>query len=301
MTLSKRKVHIEPVMEEERKALELLSTPNKLVSTPNRTPKTPSSLVKRMSRVSISEQKNWSVSKNDGTKLLLKRAILADKTEKDSPKKTPKTTTKSTPIPETPKSSKKLSKNNLEELISMELQENSDDELPTLIIRQHVPTTPKRKQSISKTSDETPKKVLQFDDEDRQMYATTTTRSGRVTKNPLSYMDEDCSPVKRTPRNTPGRARNPINYREEEISPVKRTPRKSTVKVITSDDEDDFKPIPKTPRTPRTPRVSKATPAKTPKRSVTRKIMTSELTPTLRARAHSIDNLDGNKHFIIKF
>ncbi|XP_026744810.1 origin recognition complex subunit 1-like [Trichoplusia ni] len=256
LPVNRRKVHIEPILDEERQARALLSTPNK---TPSKsTPKTPSSLVKRMSRVSISE-KNWSVSKNDGTKLLLKRAILADKNEKDSPKKvTPKVTP--TKVTETPKSSKKLSKNNLEEILSMELKENSDDELPTLIIRQHVATTPKRKQSISKIlNEETPKKVLVFEDDEKQ---TPTTRSGR--------------------------AKAPINYQEPEVSPVKRSARKAARKITESD--DDFKPIPKTPRTPRTPKVK--TPAATPKRSVTRRIMTSQLTPTLRNRAHSIDNID---------
>ncbi|XP_075981125.1 origin recognition complex subunit 1 [Anticarsia gemmatalis] len=257
MALTKRKVQIEPVLEQERKALALLSTPHKTPSkTP--TPKTPSSLVKRMSRVSITE-KNWSVTKNDGTKLLLKRAILADKNEKDSPKKaTPKTTPKK--VMETPKSSKKIPRSNLEEVLSMELKENSDDELPTLIIRQHVPATPKRKQSISKTNEETPKKVLVFEDDEM----VPVTRSGRK-KVPVSYMEQD-------------------------LSPVKRTPRKAVRKVTESDDE--FKPVatPKTPKTPKTPRSR--TPAQTPKRSVSRRIMTSQLTPTLKNRAHSIDNID---------
>ncbi|XP_063830342.1 origin recognition complex subunit 1 isoform X1 [Ostrinia nubilalis] len=307
MAMGKRKVYIEPVMEEERKAIELLCTPMKAVSTPNRTPKTPSSLVKRMSRVSIQEQKNWSVSKNDGTKLLLKRAILADKTEKDSPKKTPKPTPVHTPT-DTPRSSKKLTNYNIEEALSMELRENSDDELPTLIIRQHVPITPKRKPSISKNTDETPKKVLVFEEDEKEKYAT---RSGRVIKNPISYieeelspvkrtpraksainhMEEDTTPVKRTPRAASARAKSQIHYMEEDSSPVKQTPRKSVRKLVDQDD-DDFKPIPKTPRTPRTPRASKATPAKTPKRSVTRRIMTSELTPSLHPRAHSIETLD---------
>ncbi|XP_053614639.1 origin recognition complex subunit 1 [Plodia interpunctella] len=258
IALSKRKVQFEPVMEQERDALRLLSTPSKHTLTP----KTPTSLVKRMSRVSISEQKNWSISKSDGTKLLLKRAILADKNEKDSPKKaTPKKVT------ETPKSSRKLTKNNIEDILSMELKENSDEELPTLIIRQHVPTTPKRKQSISKTTDETPKKVLVFEDDEKDVRTPTTTRSGRITKIPVNYIEED-------------------------ISPVKRTPQKSIRKMNIDDHEDDFKPMPKpprTPRTPRTPKVSKATPVKTPRRL---KITTSLLTPTLHTRAHSVDNTD---------
>lgn len=259
IAISRRKVHIEPVLDEERNALALLSTPIKPPSKAG-TPKTPSSLVKRMSRVSISE-KSWSVSKNDGTKLLLKRAILADKNEKDSPKKvTPKTTPKR--LAETPKSSKKLNRNNIAEVLSMELKENSDDELPTLIIRQHVPTTPKRKQSISKiTNEETPKKVLVFHDEK----STPTTRSGRV---------------KAT-----------INYQEPE-SPVKRTTRKAVRKM--SEEDDDFEPVSRTPKTPKTPRTPRTkTPSQTPKRSVTKRILTSQLTPTLRVRAHSIDNIDG--------
>ncbi|KAJ8717714.1 hypothetical protein PYW07_005644 [Mythimna separata] len=257
MAMSRRKVQIEPVLEQERLAMALLSTPTK---TPSKTttPKTPSSLVKRMSRVSISE-KNWSVSKNDGTKLLLKRAILADKNDKDSPKKvTPKSTPKK--VSDTPKSSKKLTKNNIEDVLSMELKENSDDELPTLIIRQHVPTTPKRKQSISKIiNEETPKKVLVFEDEER---STPTTRRGRVKAS--------------------------INYQEPEVSPVKRTPRRAVHKMSESD--DDFKPEPKTPKTPKTPKIR--TPAQTPKRSVTKRILTSQLTPTLHNRAHSIDNIN---------
>ncbi|XP_059059042.1 origin recognition complex subunit 1 [Achroia grisella] len=261
MAISKKKVQLEPVMEEERRALELLRTPMKTDSPKPRTPRTPSSLVKRMSRVSLSEQKNWSVSATDGTKLLLKRAILADKTEKSSPKKsTQKGTPKKTSI-ETPKSSKKVNKNNLEELLSMELQENSDDELPTLIIRQHVPTTPKRKQSISRTAEVTPKKMLVFEDVERETYST---RSGRVTKNP-------------------------INYEELEVSPVKHTPRKSSRNINVDDDDDDFKPMPKTPKTPRTPRATRATPSQTPKRSVRK---TTNLTPSLHSRMHSVENIN---------
>lgn len=257
LPMSRRKVQIEPVLEQERAAIALLSTPLKTTSK-STTPKTPSSLVKRMSRVSISE-KNWSVTKNDGTKLLLKRAILADKNEKDPPiKATPKKVT------ETPKSFKKLSKNNLEDLLSMELKENSDDELPTLIIRHHITATPKRKQSISKiTNEETPKKVLVFEDE-----------------------------KKNTPTPRRSRAKVAINYQEPEVSPMKRTPRKAVHKMSESDDE--FRPTPRTPKTPKTPKTPRTrTPAPTPKHSVTKRILTSQLTPTLRNRAHSIDNIHG--------
>lgn len=255
MSLSKRKINIEPVLDDERKVLALLKTPSK---TPSKaTPNTPS-LVVRLSRVSITE-KNWSVSKNNGTKLLLKRAILADKNEKDSPKKaTPKSIPKKNE--ETPKSSRTLNRKNIEEVLSMELKENSDEDIPTLIIRQQVPSTPKRKTSISKSSVETPKKILNFEDDEM---ATPTPRSGRK-KVPVSYMEED-------------------------VSPVKRTPKKSARKMDESD--DDFQPTPQTPKTPKTPRSR--TPAQTPKHSVTKRILTSQLTPSLRNRAHSIDNIDG--------
>lgn len=274
MAISKRKVQIEPVLEKERQALELLSTPAKNSS---RTPKAPSSLVKRMSRVSISER-NWSVSKNYGTKLLFKRAVLADKIKRDSPKKTtPKKA-------ETPQSSRKLSKTNIEEILSMELKENSDDELPTLIIRQHVPSTPKRKVSTTRTYDETPTKTLLFDEDEGK---TPTSRSGRI-KKPVCYTEPELSPVKRS-----SRATNSItNYDKHNPSPVKRTPRKSTHKYIENSD-GDFNPIPKTPKTPKTPRTPTVTPGRTPKRNITRRIVTSELTPTLHSRAHSVDNLDG--------
>lgn len=295
--MSKRKVVIEPVMEEERRAIQLLCTPAKSIASP-RAAKTPTSLVKRMSRVSLSEHKNWSVSKTDGTKLLLKRAILADKTEKDSPKKTPRTP--KTSASETPKSTKKLTKTNIEEILSMELKENSDEELPTLIIRQHVATTPKRKQSISKTNDLTPKKALVFDEEQISPY---TTRSGRVAKNKISYLEEEVSPIKRTPRRTRKTSvsdeefkpapKIPVVWIEEaktQDTPVKSTPRR-TRKNSQSDDE--FKPVPKTPKTPRTPKTSR-TPAQTPKQRVSRKII-SQLTPTLHTRAHSVDNIAGKK------
>ncbi|CAG4987048.1 unnamed protein product [Colias eurytheme] len=258
IAITKRKVNLEPVVEEERKALELLVTPRKSAVTP----KTPSSLVKRMGRVSLSDR-NWSVSKNDGTKLLLKRAILADKNDKEVPR-TPEITT---PVIETPKSTRKLNKNNLEDILSMELRENSDEELPTLIIRQHVPTTPKRKTPLRKANDETPKKVLVFEEEEKEVYST---RSGRKTRNPMTYRELEVSPVKRTPTR---------NYRISETS-------------------DEFLMTPRTPRTPRAPRTPKTpkTPrtrtsiAKTPK-SVKR-ILTSELTPTLHSRTHSVDNIN---------
>ncbi|CAH0724259.1 unnamed protein product, partial [Brenthis ino] len=270
MPIGRRKFNIEPVLEEERKAIQLLATPSKNINSPKPiTPKTPSTLVKRMSRVSISE-KNWSVTKNDGTKLLLKRAILADKNDKDSPKKLTPRSLKTTSAVETPKSSKKLNQNNLEEILSMELKENSDDELPTLIIRQHTPSTPKRKTPLRKISDETPKKMLVFEDDDvdKEIYAT---RSGRVTRNP--------------------------RYHEENVSPVKQTSRR-TRKESMADSEEDIKipktpKVPKTPRTPRTPRTPKTRTSvvKTP-RSVSKRILTSELTPTLHNRAHSVDNID---------
>ncbi|XP_037962032.2 origin recognition complex subunit 1 [Plutella xylostella] len=265
--VSKRKFNIEPVMEEERKAIELLRTPRRPDSQSRTgTPKTPSSLVKRMSRVSISEQKNWSISKTEGTKLLLKRAILADK-EKASPKKaTPKTTPKK--APEAQRTSKTIGRENIADIISMELEENSDDELPTLIIREHIPTTPKRKAPVNKRLEETPKTTLVFESEKE----THSTRSGRTTKMPAHYY-------------------------EEEMSPVKRTPTKSVRKRIMSSSDDDFKPIlqtpkaPCTPRTPKTARTPRATPGtKTPK-SVSRKIMTSQLTPSLRTRAHSVEKV----------
>ncbi|CAG5036081.1 unnamed protein product [Parnassius apollo] len=261
----RKKGNIEPVLEDERKALQMFSTPKKSIST-TMTPKTPNSLIKRMSRISVSESKSWNVSKNDGTKILLKRAILTDKNEKESPiKLTPNKSSKHEHgIVKTPKSSRKLNKNTIEELLSMELKENSDDELPTLIIKQHVPTTPKRKSQV-KIVNETPKKVLLFEDEEKESIATRSGRAGR-------------------------KSRHPVNYVEEEISPVKRTPRK---KVIKNDSDDDFKPAPKTPMTPKTPKTPK-TPrtyvAKTPKHSVTKRILTSELTPTLHSRAHSLDN-----------
>ncbi|XP_063626861.1 origin recognition complex subunit 1 [Cydia splendana] len=291
MPVNKRKVQIEPVLEEERLAMQYLQTPSKNTPTKGRTPKTPSSLVKRMSRVSISEPKNWSVSKNDGTKLLLKRAILADKTEKDSPKKATPKSKNITPA-DTPRSSKKLSNNNIEELLSMELKENAEGGLPTLIIRQHVLGTPKRKSSISKTKEDTPKKVLLFDDDDDEKESHSRRR-----KSPVCY-DEDMSPNKPTPTKVTRSGRvtkSTINYAEPDSSPIKRTPRKS-IRRATEDSDDDFKPIlmtpktPKTPKTPRTPRA-RATPAKTPK-SVTRRILTSQLTPTLHTRAHSFDNID---------
>ncbi|XP_069361490.1 origin recognition complex subunit 1 isoform X2 [Maniola hyperantus] len=328
LPLGRRKTYLEPVLEEERKAIQLLCTPSKNITPNSKTPKTPDSLVKRISRVSISE-KNWSVSKSDGTKLLLKRAILADKTEKDTPKVTTPRSSKSTPIiviesPKTSKytsvevekspknikkysveeklcennkpknatpkglkltetlSSKKHIKNNNEEIVSMELQENSEDELPTLIIRQNA-TTPKRKTPQRKICDETPKKVLVFGDEKDTSIPreTLVTRSGRVTKQPMYYRDEELSPVKKTP--------------------PKRGVRKS------SESEDDFKPLPKTPRTPKTPKTPRTSIVKTPRtprtsiakspKSVTRRIFPSKLTPTLQKRANPIENID---EFIIE-
>lgn len=276
--IGRKKMTIEPVLEDERKAIQFFSTPKKNAPMPT-TPKTPSSLVKRMSRVSVSESKSWNISKTEGTKLLLKRAILADKNDKESPKKT--TPKKSylkhdTDVIETPKSSKKLDKNNIEEILSMELKENSEDELPTLIIRQYVSNTPKRKSQVK--TDETPKKVLLFEEEEKDVYST---RSGRKTKPRINIV--------------------------EEISPVKRTPRKA-VNRYKDDSDDDFKPtskVPSTPRTPKTPKtpIAPKTPktpraysAKTPKQSVSKRILTSELTPTLHARMNTLDNIQGN-HF----
>lgn len=239
-----------------------------MINSPQRTPKTPSTLVKRMSRVSLSEQKNWSISKADGTKLLLKRAILADKVEKDSPKKaTPKKTT------ETPKSNTNVSKN-IEDIISMELEENSEEEIPTLIIRQHVPTTPKRKAPTPKSTCTTPKKTLNFNDDETSIEMTNSaSRRGRPRKNPVTYL-------------------------EQELSPVKKTPAKSVKKRYISDESDnEFVPsipqTPKTPKTPRTPRAARTprTPGRTP-RSVSRKII-SQLTPTLHSRAHSVEKVVG--------
>ncbi|XP_050674715.1 origin recognition complex subunit 1 [Leptidea sinapis] len=259
LPITKRKFSIEPVLEEERKALQLLVTPRKMTRTPtSATPTTPPSLVKRMGRISISER-SWSVSKNDGTKLLLKRAILTDKNDKEIIK-TP--IDYQSPVKETPKSSKKLSKKIIEEILSMELKENSEDELPTLIIRQHTPSTPKRKTPLKKSIEETPKKVLVFEDENNDIYST---RSKRAT-------------------------RSIITYKEPEISPIKRTPQRRARNV--SEDNDDFMLTPKsqkTPCTPKTPR-NRGSITRTPK-SV-RRILTKDLTPTLHTRTHSLNNVD---------
>ncbi|VVC93289.1 unnamed protein product [Leptidea sinapis] len=262
LPITKRKFSIEPVLEEERKALQLLVTPRKMTRTPtSATPTTPPSLVKRMGRISISER-SWSVSKNDGTKLLLKRAILTDKNDKEIIK-TP--IDYQSPVKETPKSSKKLSKKIIEEILSMELKENSEDELPTLIIRQHTPSTPKRKTPLKKSIEETPKKVLVFEDENNDIYST---RSKRAT-------------------------RSIITYKEPEISPIKRTPQRRARNV--SEDNDDFMLTPKsqkTPCTPKTPR-NRGSITRTPK-SV-RRILTKDLTPTLHTRTHSLNNVDENQ------
>ncbi|CAH2042138.1 unnamed protein product, partial [Iphiclides podalirius] len=185
--VGRKKVSIEPVLEDERKAIQFFSTPKKSIPL-STTPKTPSSLVKRMSRVTVSDTKGWNITKNEGTKLLLKRAILSEKNDKESPNKTtPKklNSKQGTDVLETPKSSKKLSKNHIEDILSMELKENSEDELPTLIIRQHVPSTPKRKSQV-KIIDDTPKKVLVFEEEEKEVYAT---RSGRKTRQPLLFTE----------------------------------------------------------------------------------------------------------------
>ncbi|CAH4030346.1 origin recognition complex subunit 1 [Pieris brassicae] len=245
ITITKRKVTLEPVLEEERQALQLLVTPKKTT-----TPKTPNSLIKKMSRATISER-NWSISKHDGTKLLLKRAILSDKNDKEPYK----TSESNSPGIEKPI--------NVEEIQLLKLKENSNGELPTLIIRKHIPTTPKRKIPSQKspprnTIHMTPKKNLFIEEE--KCYAT---RSGRKTKNPVSYCEPEVSPVKKTPSH----------------------------KVL--DTSDEFSMITRTPRSSRTPRVSKtprASLAKTPK--TVRRIVTSELTPTLHSRAHSVENID---------
>ncbi|XP_045537478.1 origin recognition complex subunit 1 [Papilio machaon] len=261
----RRKVNLEPVLELERNALQLLCTPKKTNSLSS-TPKTPN-LSRRMSRISLSES-NWNVTKKDDTKLLLKRAILCDKNEKQTPiQTTPKKLPKEEPmLIETPKSSKKITRN-YEEILSMVLKENPNDELPTLIIRKVEPSTPKR-ESISFNSLHTPKKELDFQENETVTYST---RSGRKTKHPLKYVTEETSPVKRTPR--------------------------KNIKRCTSDSDDDFKPLPKTPtapRTPKTPRTPKSsrTYAKTPRRSASKRILMSELTPTLHSRAHSLDNIE---------
>lgn len=226
-----------------------------------------------MSRISLSES-NWNVTKKDDTKLLLKRAILCDKNEKQTPiQTTPKKIPKDEPmLIETPKSSKKRTRN-YEEILSMVLKENPNDEMPTLIIRKVEPSTPKR-ESISYESMHTPKKEFDIQLDEQVTYST---RSGRKTKHPLKYVADETSPVKRTP--------------------------KKNIKRYTSDSDDDFKPLPKTPTVLRTPKTHKTpktprTYAKTPKRSAKRVLM-SELTPTLHSRAHSLDNIEGTNEFIV--
>lgn len=275
--MSKRKVSIEPVLEEERRAIQMLCTPRKINPLPS-TPKTPESLIKKMGRVSLSEHKNWSVSKREGTKLLFKR----DKTAKDSPK----TPIRKSTVSGTPVSTRELIKENN---CTMELQVTSENEPNTLIIRQHDPTTPKKKQSTSKINEQSPK---------TRSYST---RSALAAKNKINYVEDEISPVKRTPRRT----RRATEIEDEfhsspelkiaslliDDTEVKRTATRRARKVTESD--DDFKLIPTTPKTPRTSRTSRST-CQTPKLKVSRKNI-SQLTPSLQSRAHSVKSISSKE------
>lgn len=224
--VGKRKFNMEPILLEER-SLELLRTPEKqlTVSPHHKNNRTPRSLVKKMSEISIKEEKTWSVKKVDNTKLLLRRAIFTDKVEKNVPKS----------VTPTKKS------------LSMELIVKSDEKLPTLIIRENV--TPSK--STPRDSERTP----------------SSRKSSRIIKS-LQYKEE------------------------EDTTPKKDTPKRSVRKRnISCSSEDEFRPSLRSLRTP-----TRRTPVhRTPKKNVVRKILHSQLTPTLKTRVHTIDNADG-KH-----
>lgn len=296
MPLSKRKFNIEPVLEQERNALSLLATPkrNIIQRTPKiATPKTPNSISKKLSNMAITDQENWSVSKADGTKMLLKRAIFPEKNEKSSPS-TVKLKFSS------PSRSKKLQEHEVAEILSMELEENSDDEIPTLIIKQSISTTPKKVPAAKNLTPSNVKsgKKIKIDNLDVELKENS---KGELPT--LIIRDHKRTPVKQKPLNkenlrkstrTPVKS---IRYYEEDMSPIDVTPKKSIKKRMFSDgSDDDFIATPKSKQTSRN--ISQPV---TPKRSVAKRILTNTLTPTLHKRTHSIDKTNGKFQFLTHY
>ncbi|XP_045784906.1 origin recognition complex subunit 1-like isoform X2 [Maniola jurtina] len=423
MPLGRGKTYLEPVLEEERKAIELLCTPRKNI-TPN-TPKTPNSLVKRMSRVSISD-KNWSVPKSDGTKLLHKRAISADKTEKDTPKVTTRKRSKSTSVivvTTSPQSSKesveakspkkpkrdsveeKLRGNNKPKNATLKISaDKTEKDTPKVTTRKRSKSTsvivvttspqsskesveakspkkPKRdsveeklrgnnkpknatlKISADKTEKDTPKVTTRKRSKSTSVIVVTTSPKSleaKSPKKPKRYSVEEKLRGNNKPKNatlkslklaveTPKSSKklnknnieeilsmelreNSLIIQQNAVTPKRKTPQRKICnetpkKVLvfeneedtnipretptrrsaqkSSESEDDFKSLPKipkvakTPKTPKTPKTSIAKTPRTPRTSIaktpksgTRRINISQLTPTLQKRAHPIENID---------
>lgn len=295
--LSKRKFKLEPVLEQERNALSLLATPkrNIIQRTPKvATPKTPNSISKKMGDMSITDQSNWSVSKADGTKMLLKRAIFSEKNEKSSPN-TVKLKFSS------PSRSKNLQEHEVAEILSMELEENSDDELPTLIIKQSLPTTPKKAPAIKNLTPSNVKSGKKIKIDDNLAVELKENSKGELPT--LIIREHKRTPVKQKPLNNENlrkSTRTPVKsvkYYEDEMSPIDVTPKKSIKKRMFSDrSDDDFIATPKSKQTSRN-----TSQAVTPKRSVAKRILTNTLTPTLHKRTHSIDKTNGKFECFVHF
>lgn len=260
IALSKKKLFLEPILEDERQHFDRINSLAMTPKTPktrtkeNLVMKTPDSLIKKFSRTSLNND-SWSIKKSNVSKLVFMRDITnsydkSPSTKASLPRNVPKPASV-TPIKIINRSvvTKKCSDNEIKNFLASD-DDDSDTEM-----------TP---QSVKRTLNFEKHSLINNEVEN----TPNRTRSNRSVKSNSKYKDHvgvPTSPQVSKDFSTPKKSR------KSHVT----TPKRKSIKSE-SDSEDDFKPLKSKTLTPKV--------IKTPRKSIRR----SEIIPCIKAREKPI-------------
>lgn len=277
VTVSRRKFTLLPILEEERKEFSainlLLKTPKSKGRENLALNKTPNSLIKKFAASSLADPRPWMVKNADDSKLVLMRDITNSYQEENEigskRKSTAITCNDATPIKVL---HGKMNGNKITDADISFILESGDESISS----DNAPASAKRVLNFEAKKSTRLSKAPVKDLED----TPSKRRTSRVVTKNVKYNDYlDDSPTKQIPQ-TPTRKTN---------RNLLSTPKRSKSRMSESDSADDF--VVKTPkRIKGTPKAKTPAAAKTP---ISKKIKSSNMTPSIHAR-HNPVILKGN-------
>lgn len=265
VTVSRRKFTLLPILEEERKEFSainlLLKTPKSKGRENLAVNKTPNSLIKKFAASSLDDPRPWMIKNADDSKLVLMRDITNNYQEKGSKRKSSAITsndTTPTKVVHSKVNGKKITDADISFILESGDESNSSDNAPA-----------------------SAKRVLNFEGEKLTRLSKAPVkgledtpskrRTSRVVTKNVKYNEYlDDSPKKQHPQ-TPTRktTRNLLS-----------TPKRSKSRISESDSADDF--------AIKTPKRIKGTPKAAPKTPISKKIKSSDMTPSIHARHNPV-------------
>lgn len=270
VTVSRKKFTLLPILEEERKEFSainlLLKTPKSKGRENLALNKTPNSLIKKFAASSLADPRPWMVKNADNSKLVLMRDITnnQEENEKGSKRKSSAITYDATP---TKVLHGKMNGNKITDADISFILESGDESDSS----DNAPASAKRVLNFEGKKSSRLSKPPIKDLED----TPSKRRTSRVATKNVKYNEYlDDSPKKQLPQ-TPSRKTN---------RNLLSTPKRSKSRISESDSGEDF--IVKTPkRIKGTPKVKTPAAAKAP---ISKKIKSSDLTPSLHARHNPV-------------